>query len=297
MKRSLQFIIVTCLFSWLVAGVAIALGLRAQGVAYIVFAALYMLLPAISTLILQLLHKEKIFNGLRVSFHFNPWFLIAGFIPVLYTFLTLLINILLPGISFSETGEGLYSRLSADQAEEFAKMTEHFSPFIFLLIQLMGGIVAAYTINAFFALGEELAWRGYLLRELKHKKLIPVSLITGTVWGLWHFPLILIGHNYPQHPIAGVGMMVVFCILLSPMMTYIVIKSKSVLTAAIFHGSNNAIGGLALLYVSGGNDLSNGVTGLSGFIALLLLNCLFFLYDKYISKENIFSRSIEDLMP
>jgi len=131
-----------------------------------------------------------------------------------------------------------------------------------------------------------------LLKALKNKKLLPVSLIIGTVWGLWHFPLILIGHNYPQHPVAGVGMMVIACILISPIMIYIVIKSKSVITAAIFHGMNNAMGGIAALYIVGGNDLLNGVCGLAGFITLLLVNIVFYLYDKYITKENIFTKII-----
>jgi len=131
-----------------------------------------------------------------------------------------------------------------------------------------------------------------LLKALKNKKLLPVSLIIGTVWGLWHFPLILIGHNYPQHPVAGVGMMVIACILLSPVMTYIVIKSKSVITAAIFHGVNNAIGPITALYIVGGNDLINGLFGLAGFISLMLVNIAFYLYDRYITKENIFTKII-----
>ena len=159
-------------------------------------------------------------------------------------------------------------------------------------MQIGGALVAGYTINAVFAFGEELGWRGYLLKTLHNKKFLHVSLITGIVWGIWHFPLILLGHNYPQNPVAGVGMMIILCILLSPMMTYIVIKSKSVITAAIFHGSNNAIAGIVILYIVGGNDLTNGITGLAGFLALLLVNLAFYLYDKYITKENIFSKII-----
>jgi membrane protease YdiL (CAAX protease family) len=92
--------------------------------------------------------------------------------------------------------------------------------------------------------------------------------------------------------VAGVGMMIVFCILLTPVMIYIVIKSKSVITAAIFHGANNAISGITILYIIGGNDLTNGVTGIAGFIALLLVNLSFYYYDKYITKENIFTKII-----
>ena len=87
-------------------------------------------------------------------------------------------------------------------------------------------------------------------------------------------------------------MMIVLCILLSPVMTYIVIKSKSVVTAAIFHGTMNAVAGICILYLVGGNDLTNGATGLAGFLALILINIAFFLYDKYATKENIFMKEI-----
>ena len=87
-------------------------------------------------------------------------------------------------------------------------------------------------------------------------------------------------------------MMTIWCILLSPVITYIVIKSKSVITAAIYHGTLNAIAGIGVLYLVGGNDLTNGVTGIAGFITLLLINIAFFFYDRYITKENIFTKEI-----
>lgn len=293
MKKGIQFIVLTCLVSWTIAGVAIGLGLHeAKGLSYTVFAATYMLLPAICVIIFQKLHKEKLFSNLNISFRFNRWFLVAGVIPILYAFITLGINLFFPNVSFSANYEGLLSSLPAEQATLVAEQLSKFPPVVFLLINLVQAIIAGYTINAFFAFGEELGWRGYLLKALKGKKFLSVSLITGFIWGLWHFPLILIGHNYPQHPITGVGMMTIWCILLSPVITYIVIKSKSVITAAIYHGTLNAIAGIGVLYLVGGNDLTNGVTGIAGFITLLLINIAFFLYDKYITKENIFTKEI-----
>jgi len=300
MKKSIQYIILTCAVSWAAAGIAVLLGLRGgqraiynvQGLSYTVFAASYMLLPAVCAIILQVIHKEKPFHNLNVSFKLNWWFLIAGIVPFIYSFMTLGINLLFPNVFFSVTAEGFLSGLPAEQAELAMQQLSKFPPVIFLLIQIANALIAGYTINALFGLGEELGWRGYLLKALQNKKFLPVSLIIGIVWGLWHFPLILLGHNYPQHPVAGVGMMLIFCILLTPMMIYIVIKSKSVITAAIFHGANNAICGITILYLSGGNDITNGVTGIAGFIALLLVNFGFYLYDKYITKENIFTKII-----
>jgi membrane protease YdiL (CAAX protease family) len=298
MKRSIQFVILTCATSWLIASVAIlGFGLRvSQGIAYTIFAALYMFLPAICSIVLQLIHKEKPFRNLGISFKINRWFFVAGLVPLLYTFLTLGINLLFPNVSFSTSYEGFLAMLPPEQAEVATQQAAmfQFSPLVFFLIQLGSAIFAGYTINNLFGFGEELGWRGYFLKSLKDKKLIPASLIIGAVWGIWHFPLILIGHNYPKHSLAGVGMMIVFCILLTPMMIYIVKKSKSLITASIFHGMNNAIGGITILYLVGGNDLTNNITGLAGFIALLIMNIAFFLFDKYVTKEHIFTSAVGD---
>jgi len=296
MKRVIQFIVLTCLLSWAVAGVAIWLGLReAEGVVYSVFGAVYMLFPAICAVILQKVNKEKPFSNLNISFRFNRWFVVAGAVPVLFVFMALGISLLFPNVSFSANYAGLLSGLPAEQASLASEQLSKFPPAVFLLIQLFGALIAGCTINGFFAFGEELGWRGYMLKALKNKKFLSASLITGVVWGLWHFPLILIGHNYPQHSVIGVGMMVIFCILLSPVLTYIVIKSKSVITAAIFHGTLNATAGICILYLVGGNDLTNGGTGLAGFLALILINLTFFLYDKYATKDNIFTKEIGDI--
>ncbi|MDR0315326.1 MAG: CPBP family intramembrane metalloprotease [Treponema sp.] len=213
--------------------------------------------------------------------------------PIVCAGMALGISLLFPNVSFSANYEGLLSLVSAnvpaEQVEAIEEKLFRFPPVVFLLIQLVQAFIAAYTINAVFAFGEELGWRGYLLRSLQGKKILPASLIIGSVWGLWHFPLMLIGHNYPQHPVIGVGMMIILCILLTPVMIYIVLKSKSVITAAIFHGSFNAIAGLGILYLVGGNDLTNGTTGVAGFAAMLLINILFYIYDRYITKENIFT--------
>jgi membrane protease YdiL (CAAX protease family) len=297
MKKSIQFIVLTCAVSWLIAGTAVLLGIRdTRGLVYTVFAAAYMLLPAGCAIILQAVHKEKPFSNVNVSFRLNRWFLIAGIVPFIYAFITLGINLLFPNISFSSTYEGFLSILPAEQAELAEQQLSRFPPVILLLIQLAQALIAGCTINAVFAFGEEFGWRGYLLKTLHNKQVLHASLIIGTVWGLWHFPLILLGHNYPQHSIAGVGMMIVWCILLSPVMIYLVLKSRSVITAAVFHGTLNAIGGIVIVYLVGGSDLTNGVTGIAGFAALLLLNISFFLYDKYITKENMFTKTIGEYL-
>lgn len=114
----------------------------------------------------------------------------------------------------------------------------------------------------------------------------------GAIWGIWHAPIILMGHNYPEHPELGVLMMTIWCILLSPLFNYITIKTKSVIAASLLHGTLNGTAGLSILLIMGGTDLTVGVTGLSGFVALILVIAAIYIYDYKISKEKIMGQTI-----
>lgn len=81
--------------------------------------------------------------------------------------------------------------------------------------------------------------------------------------------------------------MTIWCILLAPIFSYIRLKAKSVIAAAIIHGSFNATAGLAVIVVKGGNDLLVGVTGLAGFVVLVLANIGLFIYKHFFDKEHI----------
>lgn len=154
-------------------------------------------------------------------------------------------------------------------------------------IALMQGLIAGITINAVAGFGEELGWRGFLQREFGYMGFWISSALIGLIWGIWHAPLILQGHNYPEHPVTGAFMMTVWCMLLAPIFSYIRIKSKSVIAAAIIHGSLNATYGLSIMLIKGGNDLIIGITGGAGFIVLSIVNLCIFLFDPSIRERSI----------
>ena len=137
--------------------------------------------------------------------------------------------------------------------------------------------MAGPTINAVAAFGEELGWRGLLLKELKTIGFWRSSLVIGFLWGLWHLPVIVNGYNYPGHPVAGPIMMTLVTILLSPLIGYVRLRAESVFAAAVFHGTFNAAATL-VLFLSGGNVLLVGMTGLAGMLTLLLANAALWLH-------------------
>lgn len=135
-------------------------------------------------------------------------------------------------------------------------------------LQLAATLVAP-LVNAPFALGEELGWRGYLLPRIVELGQTRALLISGLVWGAWHAPLILLGHNYPQAPVLGVFLMVGFCILMGIIFGWLRLVSGSIWPAVVAHGALNGSGGAFLLFHKSGSDPNSiyaGITGLTGWI-------------------------------
>ena len=142
---------------------------------------------------------------------------------------------------------------------------------LLLFAQLLLAYVAAVTINALFALGEELGWRGYMFRRLGSRSDLESTLAIGVVWGLWHATAIgLLGHNYPVLRWAGVPLFTAFCVLLTALMLPLVDRAGSVLPAASLHGAVNALWGYTIL-VSKVEGVAGEVLGGMGVLGLASL--------------------------
>lgn len=296
MKKTVAFLVFTFVISY---SLAIIYGIIFKGsgssAGFTILGVIYMFIPFISAIIVKLINREPLFKDLSISFRINRWFFVAWLIFPVMTAAIIGVSVLMPWLSFSPEMAGLterYAETLTPEALEQLKNQLNSLPENFVLLSIIQGLIAGITINAVAAFGEEAGWRGFLLNEFKDMRFFKTSLIIGFIWGIWHAPLILMGHNYPQHPEFGVVMMIIWCILLSPIFIYIRIKSKSVIAAAIAHGTLNAVAGLSIMVISGGNDLTSGVTGIPGFITLLIFNAGFFVFDRFITKEKIMSGKI-----
>ena len=243
--------------------------------AAIKFSAGAMLIPLLAVIFTQLIFKEPVLKNLGISFKFNRWWWIGWLLMPVIAFAVLGVTLLMPGAQWTPDSEMMQSAI--------VSMPEGIGVWGIIAITTVSGLISGITINAVFAFGEEIAWRGFLMKEFKGKKFLLAALWIGIIWGLWHTPIILNGHNYPQHPMAGVFMMVVFCLLLTPMLMYFRQKSGSVIVPAIMHGTFNAVVGISAAVVTPANDL------LAGFIVLLMMDVCLYLYDRYFSKERVFA--------
>jgi hypothetical protein len=102
-------------------------------------------------------------------------------------------------------------------------------------------------------------------------------LLIGLIWGIWHYPVIWMGHNYPGEPVWGTFLMTVYTILLAFVLGYVMLKTGAVLLVAYLHALNNQVLSylIALVYKPGDPVFSYG-TGLFGLAALSLVVLLLF---------------------
>lgn len=291
-NQTTLFLILTFTISFLLAGIYKLTGGGSQDrTGFMILGIIYMFIPTIAVLIVKkLIHREKIATELLISFKINKWFFVAWLLMPILAFLTFGISLLFPDVIYSPDMSGMFSRfesmMTPEQAEQMRASVESL-PLHPVWITLMQGLIAGITVNAIAGFGEELGWRGFLLKQFKDMNFMKASILIGFIWGIWHAPMILMGHNYPDHPVAGVFMMTILCILLSVILLYITIKSKSVIAAAIMHGTMNATAGISIMLIEGGNDLTVGMPGVAGFITLIIAIAVLFVYDRYISQEKI----------
>ena len=114
-----------------------------------------------------------------------------------------------------------------------------------MLVIIGLGPTAGLLLPAFFALGEEIGWRGFLVPELaKIRSFTGVALLSGAIWAIYHYPLVLIfGAERAGTPILyQLLVLTIQGIAISTILAWIRLMSGSLWTAVIFHAVLNAFG-------------------------------------------------------
>ena len=158
---------------------------------------------------------------------------------------------------------------------------------MYILIQAVSCITYYPIINMFFAVGEEVGWRGFLYPQLKARfGKAKGWLLGGTIWGIWHWPLIgLIGYEYGKDyigfPVVGMLLFCLFTMAVGIICDRLYEKSKCIWMPAVFHGAINAAATIpmAVSLVSSGNIMLLGpapIGILAGLPFLFFAGILFY---------------------
>lgn len=239
--------------------------------------AVVMFFPALGVVLTRLVTKEGFRNcWLRPNLNKNlKYYLLAWFAPGILTFLGAGVYFLF----FPDNLDLSFSYFTQTLEAAGAPMETLPIPIgLLMAIQCVQGLFMAPVLNCITCFGEEWGWRGYLLPKVSRLlPTVPTLLITGVIWGLWHAPLTIVGHNYgvdyPGFPFAGIGMMCLFCVTLGIFMSFVTLKTGSCLPAIIAHGAVNGIAAIGIYFTAdGGNPfIGPAPTGIIGMIPFLLM--------------------------
>lgn len=205
---------------------------------YILFAVPTLYAPALANLLTRLITKEGFSDmklHLRLKGHWKHYLAAWLIVPVISILGAVIFNCVYGHWDLTEIAE----RLTFEQGLSAVLSVLGFGP-----------------IAAFNTFGEEFGWRAYM-----NQKMEPLLGTAGTVfaggflWGIWHAPLTVEGHNfgkdYPGYPYVGFLMMILFCTAFGAVLMWLTKRTDSVYPAAIAHAVNNSggtvIGSLLLL--------------------------------------------------
>lgn len=227
-KRILIFLFFAFVPPWILQFIYIAvIGCDVNTNYYQLLASVSMLFPAIGNVLARIITKEGFDKSyLKLNIKGNiKYYLLAVFIPVISYFITAFMI----SVGYMQSG-------SASEILLHSNYFHIFSTSIY--------IISLSLLDCTLTFGEEFGWRGYLTPKLKEIFNKPAAyLISGTIWGLWHAPVIIIGHNfgtnYKFYPYAGILSMCIFCVFVGTFFSILTEKTKSVFPSTIAHAINN----------------------------------------------------------
>lgn len=256
--------------------------------ATVIVVAGYMWGPAIAAILVQWHAGDPIRSGTGLVVGRLRWIALAWLAPLAFLAGTIAIGATFPGVSITTDYSIFLAEMGLPDEQIAASLLalESF-PGPPALVLLGQALVAGLTINAVAALGEELGWRGLLLKELSPMGFWRLSVVTGLVWGIWHAPLILQGHNFPDAPVAGIAVMIGWTVAASPVFTYVTLRARSVLAPTLLHGTFNAVASLSLVYLTGAGNLLLAPVGVAGIGAALAGTGACVLHDRVAADRPI----------
>ena len=250
-------------------GVTLALALLAT---------IYMAAPAMAHIITRVINRTGWKNlNLRPNFKIGWPYLLAGyFLPALFTILGAVIFFFLFSRNFDPGLTFLTQQLDASGINPGTV-----NPWGMIALQVLSSALIAPLLNILATFGEEFGWRSFLLPRLTEQLGIRRGLIaTNIIWGVWHWPVILMGHNYGfdyfGYPWTGLLMTLWFTLSVGIFFSWLSIKGKSVWPAVLAHGALNGIASLGLFFTAGKVPVLLGPTpvGLIGMLPFTLVSLL-----------------------
>lgn len=193
--------------------------------------------PGIVAVVFRLITKE----GFRdVGWGFGKWWYILPSI-LLPAMVTLTCILLLSALRWAVWSDELF--VFHDGMVEIPEVPmllgNHMQNIFFFALNFGLSLGFQAALGSIFTLGEEFGWQGYLLQKLLGRYGLNRGLvILGVVWGYWHLPIILMGYNFPDHPVLGaLLLMPLSTVFIGVFQAWLYLRSKSIWMPTLAHAA------------------------------------------------------------
>lgn len=276
MKKVKYFILISFLLTWALCSNLWLIGGYASPYKSI-YILICMTLPALSAIIITLYNKKPL-SSLLISPKFTgnkKYYLLAWLTPMV----AIIVGGLAYFIVFPSEFDLSMSLYLKSMAYELGGNISNEEIKGIMVTRFICAITIELLISFISLMGEEIGWRGFLLKNLCEKySYLKSTIITGIIWGLWHTPMILMGHHfgleYIGYPFTGILAMTVFCIFSGSFLSLLTLKTNSCIPAAIAHGVINGAGSYVTIFLSNPNfnpligPTAMGILGIFGFVII-----------------------------
>ncbi|HZW03471.1 MAG TPA: type II CAAX endopeptidase family protein [Anaerolineaceae bacterium] len=192
--------------------------------------------------VLRLLARDRSFAVSGLAFGKFRWWLLHGGLVIAYYGLLTVLN------AVFHLGQ------PADWGLIAFSLGLPISPLAAAALIAFQTILVGPILGLLMGFGEEYGWRSYLQGELFKLGRIRGVLLLGVIWGIWHWPVIWMGHNYPGYPVLGSLLMTLYTIFLAIFLGWVMLKTGSIWLIAFLHAINNQVAAFFMGFVYPIND-------------------------------------------
>ncbi len=280
-KGIIAYLLITFGMAWLLWEIPIRLGISLTNPIFQYIALPGAFSPAIAAIIVRKWVTKEGFKDAGLNPRLNKgwkYYLVAWLLPLVVSAVVLGLVVFL-GIATPDFTLQRAAGLLAPGTAVPAMPT-----FIWAILPL--SLLMTALFSTFILWGEEFGWRGYLQIKLLGSRPLLAAVVTGVIWGVWHYPINLRGYNFPQHPILGLLVFPVSTVMLSIIFGWLRQKTGSVWAPSLAHAATNSVGGslTVLLFMGEGDLLYTSYLGLLGWIPLGAL-CLWLIFSGQLKPQ------------
>ena len=274
-KKKLKiYLIFTFGIAWILQVIGSIFSLQGNSLMFTLVLSVSMFVPFFGTLLAKIPLKGM---GFKPKLKGNLKYIALAWLgPVIFTILGAALYFLIFPERLDLTG--MYIREVGGEAVIQQLAEQGLTVPVYMAINVITSLAYAPWVNMFFALGEEVGWRGAMDPMLKeHFGKVKGSIIGGIIWGAWHWPVMIIagyeyGKGYWGEPVLGMVMFCLFTTAAGTLLDFLYEKTGCIWVPALGHGAINGTCSLPMLILNTAysNQLTIGPLPI-GFISMIPL--------------------------